>query len=587
MISYKNRRFKGVIIITIISIVLIVILAEYRRTRAFVADDIPQITFSRESGFYNDDFDLSIYTSKGDIYYTLDGTTPTCESIKYEGPIHLSDASQNENVYSMREDVSTGFYENLIEEYAVYEAPGYKAPDFKIDKCNVVRAVVYYGNGKYSEVKTGSFFVGFDNKDGYKDMNYISIVTDPDNLFDYNDGIYVTGAAFDDYLANVLPLREDWNYGAWYYWRGNYTKGYAFEKEASCQFFDSEGNLLLSQRCGINIHGDGSRGFNPRSLNLKARDSYYGHYDHFMYNFFGGSYYPRSVMLTQGGDDYETKFRDSFMSQMTENLNVATMDMVPYVLFLDGEYWGVYWLSERYDEQYLQYHFSVQPNNILMMKNYVLEIGEETDEQLFWDMFDFVTNSDLNDPVNYERLEKTIDIDSFVDYFASFICTGRNGDWPIKNVALWRTKNPGSGKYDDCRWRWMIFDANSLGMTDNMALTDSIGNALHEPIFNGIMTCDKVREKLLDRITELYYDRFTMDHVEGKFTEFRELMDEPMRKNNERFFGADSYDRYVEHLDSIHKFFERRGEYIDEMVKEYRGKRIEFNSDNLINAQLQ
>lgn len=48
-------------------------------------------TLSAESGFYKDSFELAI-TARGDedIYYTLDGSVPTSDSILYEIPIVIS-----------------------------------------------------------------------------------------------------------------------------------------------------------------------------------------------------------------------------------------------------------------------------------------------------------------------------------------------------------------------------------------------------------------------------------------------------------------------------------------------------------------
>ena len=70
------------------------------------------IIFSKGSGFYNKEFELSIYAPTAEIYYTLDGTDPNENSIKYTDPIIIKDISENPNVYSMRTDVSARFLED-------------------------------------------------------------------------------------------------------------------------------------------------------------------------------------------------------------------------------------------------------------------------------------------------------------------------------------------------------------------------------------------------------------------------------------------------------------------------------------------
>ena len=70
-----------------------------------------------------------------------------------------------------------------------------------------------------------------------------SIVTDPDNLFGYENGIYVTGKTFDDYI--IEDIYNDFYFSYWMHWRGNYSlRGKENERIASCQFFNAQGKLI-------------------------------------------------------------------------------------------------------------------------------------------------------------------------------------------------------------------------------------------------------------------------------------------------------------------------------------------------------
>lgn len=92
-----------------------------------------EIKFSAESGFYDEGFYLEIEADEGEkIYYTLDCSDPDENSILYEGPIWIDDASNNENVYSMITDVSVDFNEELLnqaEEHQIINRLGFKIPD--------------------------------------------------------------------------------------------------------------------------------------------------------------------------------------------------------------------------------------------------------------------------------------------------------------------------------------------------------------------------------------------------------------------------------------------------------------------------
>lgn len=99
--AYKNNEKVICLLgLCLISLCFLVICFLMMRNDDVIFGNVEEIYFSRESGLYNDEFDLKISSIGGTIFYTLDGSVPTCNSIKYDGPIHISDASENDNVYS-------------------------------------------------------------------------------------------------------------------------------------------------------------------------------------------------------------------------------------------------------------------------------------------------------------------------------------------------------------------------------------------------------------------------------------------------------------------------------------------------------
>ena len=103
-----------------------------------------EIGFSSESGFYDEPFSLKIEGGGSyDIFYTLDGSEPTRDSIAYRpgDMIAIADASENENILSNRTDISAGYSEYASNPH------GFAVPDQKVDKCTIVRASVISKNG--------------------------------------------------------------------------------------------------------------------------------------------------------------------------------------------------------------------------------------------------------------------------------------------------------------------------------------------------------------------------------------------------------------------------------------------------------
>ena len=338
------------------------------QTKDSVAVKAPE--FSKEGGFYSNPFYLRISVPQGTkVYYTLDSSDPDENSIEYTQPIYLENATNHDNVYSMRTDVSTGFYTDLIEQRQTDdEDPHYMAPDYLVDKCNVVRAISVDENGNKSEITTDSYFVGISPKN-YNGCNIVSVVSDPSNFFDYYKGIYVTGSTFDKYKKNSKFVSH------WRLWKANYTqKGKDWERASCFEFFNANGKLLLNKNGGIRIQGGISRGMLPRSMNLYSREQY-DESETFNYEFFmnDDAFFPHIMTLASGGNQTITQFNDIMMSDRVKNLDFAAMDFEPYVVFIDGEYWGFYRLASKFDEYFLQYKFNVDVNNIAIIKNNQLE----------------------------------------------------------------------------------------------------------------------------------------------------------------------------------------------------------------------
>ena len=150
--------------------------------------------------------------------------------------------------------------------------------------------------------------------------------------------------------------------------------------------------------------------------------------------------------------------------ELTESLNFATMRFVPCTLFVNGEYWGVYYLSEEYDDAYICDHYNVKKDDVVLIKAGALKEGEEADFDAYLEMKESIAEADMTIAENYEAACRMVDIDSFIDYYATQIYIQRHEDWPSANYALWRTREDEGSEFGDGRWRWMLFDVNSGGM---------------------------------------------------------------------------------------------------------------------------
>lgn len=547
-------------ILTLITICLICLVTSGFDLKYIIAEVIfssentvdSEIIFSKKAGFYDDDFYLRIFAPASEIYYTLDGTEPTRESYKYEGPLLIYDATQNENTYSMQTNVSGNFLEVDTR---------YKAPNYLIDKCTVIKVAYYDAEGKRSETEERAYFVNFEEKLGYRDINIISITVEPEELFGEERGIYVLGDTFENYAAEVdISEHHD------YVWEANYkNSGKEWEREAYIQVFDTEKELVLSQSVGMRIQGGVSRSFYPKSLNIYARDDYGN--NQMTYDFFGTEYYPQRVTLSTGGNDYYGKMKDRLGAELSENLNFCTMHYEPYVLFLNGEYWGFYYLTEKYDENYIEHYYDVDKENVIMFKQGGLEAGTEEDYATYEEMKYFIELADMTIDENYQKACMIIDMVSFIDYYAAETYMARNGDWPSANYALWRSRKVTGKTYEDGKWRWMLFDVNTSSIKEELAEHDTIAYVIQEcRMFANLSKNENFRKEFADKLIEMRDIVFEESLVNEKLDEYKALMSEPMEKHFQRFHGC-SNDEFHNRRRTMREFAALRQDYIEVMLQ--------------------
>ena len=95
------------------------------------------ITFSKDSGFYPNEFELTLSVSDNSkIFYTVDASNPTNSSTakEYTQPILIKDRTSEPNLYSAIE-------EDENSPVSISRGNNFKKPVYLVDKPMVIRAV--------------------------------------------------------------------------------------------------------------------------------------------------------------------------------------------------------------------------------------------------------------------------------------------------------------------------------------------------------------------------------------------------------------------------------------------------------------
>lgn len=362
-------------------------------------------SFNLPGGFYSGTQTVTITSPPGTVvFYSLNGNNPTPSDIFYTGPIIINSTK-------------------LV-----------RARAFDTTWTNLM-----------SQTITNTYFINENIS-----LPVISLALDSLSLWDDTTGIYVMG-------PNASPVIPYQNANFWMDWK----------KQGHTEYFTKNKNLGFEQDCALGIHGNFSRSWPQKSFRVYANDDYMDPYIN--YKIFPDKDINkfRSFNIRNAGIDWNTcHFRDRLMHKLVMGkTDIDMMDGEPVVLFLNGQYWGVYESRERQDEYYLAENHNVDPDNVdlLRFEGDILEGSNAA----FYNMVAFMYFNDMTIQANYDSALKLIDVENYCDYFIAETFYN-NYDWiwiddvnkseATNNIKFWRTINPAS------KWRYILWDTD-LGMS--------------------------------------------------------------------------------------------------------------------------
>lgn len=498
--------------------------------------------FSHGSGFYTEDIELTISATEGcTVYYTTDGSMPTAGSPIYSGPITLSDATEKPNVIS---SIGGTDPENFVTED-------------NQDKINVIRAIAVDSDGNHSKITNATYFIMPEEAAlRYENVSVLSVYTNPEYLFEYEDGIYVLGKEYDFFMENEfdesLPAYErPANYHA---------DGKDSERAAVIDYFDEDHDFGFSQNVGIRIWGDeAARADRSKSFEIFAGSEYgKGSFD---YPIFEGVEIYDSFVMKSLSSETASKMLDLTVESLISAEESDMPKQKVCAIFLNGEYWGSYILSERLDDDYFADRYGIEKDEVVMIDDGELSLGREDDAELYYELISFTRSNDMSVPENYEALLSMIDIESYIEYTCIRLIKGGCGQCD-ESATLWRTREAdGSSPCADGKWRWVYSSCTHTSPEDSRY----VGIPESDMLFNGLCQNEvfvSLLSSALAGTLEKCLDTAKIDEYIGYLGENFYAQ---MSMSAKRYGRADNF---ADILDNVREYLYSRREYVTEYVSE-------------------
>ena len=271
-----------------------------------------------------------------------------------------------------------------------------------------------------------------------------------------------------------IAVKSDDMFGANGVWTNFMSR--SIEAAAEVSFYETDGTLGVDFTTGIALHGSYSRKELQKSVEFNLRECYGD--TQVIYPFFPGnevSTFKHLVLRTSSQDWKSTKLRDALMTEIIEDdLNVDTMDWRPCVVYINGEYYGLYEIRENVDQYYMASHHGVDPDNLDIIKGNAIVL-EGSKDAYASNLTKYVQAHDMNDPAAYQHVLSLIDELSLMDWLIgeSFFSNLDSG-----NKKFWRERIEGA------QWRWVFFDLD-WAMSPSSYAINTLRDDLLDPLGHG------------------------------------------------------------------------------------------------------
>tara|TARA_B100000497_G_scaffold126467_1_gene165429 strand:- start:395 stop:3640 length:3246 start_codon:yes stop_codon:yes gene_type:complete len=432
------------------------------------------------SGWYPYPFQVNVSSSSNSTtYYTTNGDIPDTDDLVVNGPININSST----VLSLRS----------------FSSGNQELPSAVVDR---------------------TFIVNEENHN----LPVFSIITDEDNLWNWFTGIYVSGPnAGTDYPFFGSNFWEPWS------------------RKSRMEFFDASKTKRFEAEFDLEIHGGWSRAQPQKSFRIDTKPTYTGDVEYSLIDKKSSITQYNNFNIRNGGQhNWSDRIQDALISRLAENSNIDRMGYQPCIMYLNGEYWGLYGIREKIDEHYVESNHGIDSRKVeLLNKDGALSGSVDH----FLETYSLIMNTNVNDADFLDIMGSRFDLNNYVDYFI-FQTYIQNMDWlgiawGLNNIKLWRPDTT------DGKWRYVLYDTDaSFGYFGQnifanylyFARNPSAPNA-HAQIFDRALYNNEFKCQFTNRYDDLINTTFQTSNFNAVTIELAESIEEAIPDHIARWSG--------------------------------------------------
>ena len=320
------------------------------------------------------------------------------------------------------------------------------------------------------------------------------------------------------------------------------------EVPGNVSFYEPGGSF--SADCGITLSGHTSLAYEKKSFRVHFRGRYgVGHVDYDLFDNEVQSF--SSLTIRSGGHDaYNAVYISELWQDLSLEMSERVLSMLSRyaVVYVNGDYYGLYAIKEDYSRDYYASHRGVSADSVE-----TLSFPLTLKSSFYQEVVALCRDNDMSRAENYAAFCERVDLESFIDWIILESVSGNTDIY--NNVRVFRSPECGG------KWEFGFYDLDlSLNRPDYtfIALFSDCGISPKQlrVMVKALVKNEDFLDALLTRFAEVRETTLSNEHILEVMHRYEAILEPEIARNNARW-GIQAK-RWYRSIERLHKLIEEQ-----------------------------
>ena len=242
------------------------------------------------------------------------------------------------------------------------------------------------------------------------------------------------------------------------------------DKIGALELFEDNGMFIDEGQGDYNKHGNDSWAYQQKGVDFIMRDQYgyNGDLSHQIFPSTPRTGFQRIILKPASNDNYPFEtggahIRDAYVHTLSQRADMKLDERTwrPCILYLNGQYWGVYEIREKVDDSdFTDYYANQDKYHLYYLKtwgNTWEEYGTPNALTDWNNLKSYIAVNNMGNTTNFAHVDSLLNWKSLCDYFMlnSYVVTQ---DWLNWNTSWWRGTDTSANNE---KWRYALWDMDA------------------------------------------------------------------------------------------------------------------------------